>query len=104
MTTLEILKAARALIDREEKWTRGAVARTAHGYQVQSIDDSAVQFCILGALAKASNNWKLCLMAGDSLRGLLKTAIQEFNDAPTTTHADVLALFDRAIAAEECAK
>jgi hypothetical protein len=27
-----------------------------------------------------------------------------FNDAPTTTHADIMALFDRAIAAEEASE
>jgi hypothetical protein len=33
--------------------------------------------------------------------GFGSTLISEFNDDPDTTHADVLALFDRAIAAAE---
>jgi hypothetical protein len=93
----EDLKAAKALIADEAKWTR------------RTFEEGGC-FCALGAVAEAVkfdpwSNWshdprawncKLALEAETPDRD-----VPAFNDHPRTTHADVLALFDRAIAAAE---
>jgi hypothetical protein len=90
----ENLIAARALIDTPEKWIKGTFS-----------NDNGC-FCALGAVDKA-----LGLPMGDD-GGKTEQALYEalppfvsgvadFNDAPTTFHADIMALFDRAIAAQE---
>jgi hypothetical protein len=94
MTTLDVLVAARAEI--EKGWCRGA-AVDVHG-----------NVCALGAIDVAlggsrSSFKSLATRAWDRmdvLHALSGGAIGEFNDRPDTTKADVLALFDRAIAAE----
>jgi hypothetical protein len=101
MTVRDDLIAARALIDTPEKWVRGH-------YERQGC------YCALGAARKAlygTTDWR----PGEDWRGddnHVTTALRrelseewhgsvdDFNDDPSTTHADVLALFDRAIAAQ----
>lgn len=104
MTPAEQLRAAKALIDAPEKWTREAFARNAQG--VPTILRKATCFCALGALDFAGH---VALAYDESAEDLLKDAvptrfmnsITAFNDHPDTTHADVMALFDRAIALAE---
>lgn len=90
MTVRDDLIAARALIDTEAKWCKG-----------ECIDG---HYTALRALRKVT--------AGDFRRYYdARTALEYeipasvafvtfFNDHPDTTHADVMALFDRAIAGE----
>lgn len=105
MTTKEILIAARAKIADPRAWTKGAAARTAGGSPVNPIDDRACSWCILGALdavdrvegphrmdVVAALRREIPPCAGDRF-------VHNYNDAAATEHADVLALFDRAIAA-----
>lgn len=97
------LIAARALIDTPEKWTRHTYARNEHGLDVNENSNSAVCFCIMGALNKATGDQAGALPLTQHLAVNLPTKfdrIPAFNDDPTTTHADVLALFDRTI--EQC--
>ena len=99
MTPLETLKAARDLISDPARWTQGVQARDEHGDQVPHNDPIAHCFCIMGAVGRvAVQDTKM-----DALRVLSKvtrrdfdTSIPDFND--THTHAEVLALFDAAIA------
>ena len=95
----ENLIAAKALIDTPEKWLKGKLS-----------DREERCFCAYGAVASVTN-----YEAGEDIamvealrralphafapnpRGILDIA--QFNDLPTTTHADVMAWFDRAIAA-----
>lgn len=91
------LIAARALIDTPEKWHKGSIGKGAC-------------LCAAGAVCKAVN-WNY--LTGDRLRRLpemralfdrLPTGFYDvpvFNDDPNTTHADIMTLFDRAIAALE---
>lgn len=97
MTTREILVKARALIEDPERWTQGAWARDAWGNKTLDSRDNAVAFCVAGAMCRVSGDmvprdaWAAFeLAAGDG--------ISRFNDAQT--HADVLAVLDKAIA--EC--
>ncbi len=108
MTTKEILIAARKKIERPECWTKGALARNAAGTELIIGRESAVCWCAFGATeaANAGNNDHEASdaerSADNALRSLVPNRdVPSFNDAATTTHADILALFDRAIAACE---
>jgi hypothetical protein len=104
----DVLKAARARIEKPEHWTQGAFARNALGRNVHPTHPSACCFCVEGAVRYAD------MRLPGSQRGAARTQLDTtayeisgncyaaaFNDAPSTTHADVLALFDRAIEREE---
>ncbi len=100
----EILKRARELLTPEGRWIKGALARSADGADVRDDFSNATCFCALGAINVA---WYS--MLGGEKRSFLDAAllledqlpagmgIPAFNDDPKTTHADVLAAFDRAI-------
>lgn len=98
-TTLrDDLIAAKALIDTPEKWGKGAYIPREGCY------------CALGAVAKVADHDPEAAWSDDRVKGLwdaLAAAlpgsrdVPTFNDRPTTTHADIMALFDRAIASAE---
>ena len=107
MNTLELLKAARALIRDPKCWTVGAFARAADGGRVQAGDARAVSWCLAGAL------YHLGLFASEDRPGEAKkalvnalpgggTTLAEFNDSHT--HPEVLAVYDAAIARLESAQ
>lgn len=106
MTALAILKEARALID-EKGWTQGAHARDDRGVIVETESPKAVCFCVSGALRQARVNLHEGLF--DGLAGAADwfkeaaaiRSIPAWNDAPTRTKVDVLAVFDKAIALAE---
>lgn len=93
-TVRENLIAARALIDTPEKWIKG------------SFEESGC-FCITGALGMAEKG-KARLFSDGAYEALCKglpagrvVSLPYFNDHPDTTHPMILAVFDRAIAAQE---
>ena len=101
--TADILRQARALIEPEAQWTTRVFARNAEGHPVSACRDDAVCFCALGALESAAHGrpyWR-------AFRALQRAVaryenyenIAEANDIGG--HAAVLALYARAIAAEE---
>jgi len=100
MTPVEILKDARELISVPERWTQGANARTKKGMPIGSAEHNAVCWCALGAIGKnslPSSTEKLeaiCFLVRQ-----IDVAVSAFNDEHT--HPEVVALFDRAIAAAE---
>lgn len=104
MNTLAILKAARAKIEKPENWTQGVFARNAHGLLTGPHFSDAACWCALGAVKAALPDH---YTGYSKMRELLSAAcppggdIVDFNDDLSTTHADILAMFDRAIAAEE---
>lgn len=96
-----VLLAARTLIDCEG-WTQNAFARDAAGESCEY--DRATCFCALGALrAVGSGVEEARLDAVVRVQHALGNpdGVMHFNDYPTTTKADVLHVFDLAIAAEE---
>lgn len=95
MSPVEILKAARELIAKPERWTRGSGARDASGQDVDASSDDAVCWCAIGAIVRVSEN---PVPAEMLLRRVLPDGgfISAFNDSHD--HAEVLALFDAAIA------
>jgi hypothetical protein len=103
----EQLRRARERIATPERWFKGIWS--AHGYA--GIWDSSECLCVDAALIYASGKndgpiapgASLCLSLAARARGF-ETA-SKLNDDPRTTHADVLALLDEAIAlAESLAK
>jgi hypothetical protein len=50
----QIIAAALNLIEDEEHWTRGAIARTADRYACAWNDPGAVRFCAVGALVRVA--------------------------------------------------
>lgn len=96
MTTVEILKAARAKIAKPENWCKGlAIKGNAR--------------CAMGALLAVCDSQNGRMNSYESEIPLLLKRfvpvrygqVAAFNDAPETTHAKILALFDMAIAGEE---
>lgn len=89
MSLVDDLKAAKALIDAPEKWRQDG-----------SFGFGTGCFCVLGAVATAAQEDDACGAARDYLErevpGMRSVVV--YNDDPSTTHADIMALFDRAIA------
>lgn len=119
-TPSQILRKARKLIADPEHWTQGSYAREAqNGASTTIASDRARCFCSIGALERAAFDtsgyrllWnprqvgsyraaRACLF--DALADIAPSfpVVVSFNDDLDTTHADVLALFDRAIALAE---
>ena len=108
MEAVEILKRARALIETPDKWVRGAFARDADGFPVKHLSDAACKFCARGAFLRAANasvldNHPAEIFLDRAHSGKRRSYVS-LNDAEETTHADILALFDRAIEKAEASK
>ena len=108
MTTKEILIAARAKIADEKNWTQGELARDAKGDPCKPLSPEAVCWCTDGALRFAQGEDNLYARSYGPI-GALMEALSLEKDPSTTipwryndshTHAEVLAIFDRAIAAQ----
>jgi hypothetical protein len=103
MTTAELLRAAKAKLADETCWTKGALARNADGLPVDPDDPTAVCWCSDGAI-QAVTTYHRSFRA--NLRVRVERAcggvwVEDFNDAPDTTFADVHRAFDTAIEVAE---
>lgn len=98
--TVEVLRKARALIEKPEAWVKEHFAVKADGQDTHYADADAVRFCVAGALRRVEDQHGL---AYEILRQAARCfgSICEWNDAPERTHAEVLAAFDKAIAIAE---
>lgn len=110
--TLEILQRARQLV--AAGWVKGKYATNASGREVPIDNYDAVCFCLRGALVRSGQeHCDTAYLRGvkpyELARDLVNQEIAkerpasywtaiEFNDAPWTTHADVLKVMDMAIA------
>ncbi|HWT25460.1 MAG TPA: hypothetical protein VN213_18290 [Solirubrobacteraceae bacterium] len=99
MTTAEILCAARERIAISKRWAKGWWAYDVQGNKCREDDPQARQWCSAGAVfaVSRSDGWA----ALEVLAGVVPGRVSDFNDDAATTHAEVLAAFDRAIAAAE---
>ncbi len=101
----DILRQARALIEPEGAWTQGEFARGDGGYCVLWDGDSARQWCALGAIKRAAGQHGPMRDAWEAINAVCVTEFDDelidWNDRPERTQADVLALYDRAIALAE---
>lgn len=97
MTNREILIAARALISDYNRWCKGWSAKTAKNQLCGPDDENAVTWCAGGAIVKCAPAIDRVQPVWDILREHIPgNKITAWNDR--TTHAEVLAGFDRAIA------
>lgn len=99
-TTAAVLREARKLIETPERWTKYALARTKQGEHVDASSPDAVCFCGYGAIYRVAGS---AISAQPALAVL--DSVVDGGDFPTwqdqADHAEALAAFDRAIAAEE---
>jgi hypothetical protein len=105
-TPLEVLRGARELLAYPERWIKGEDAADVIGQPLENgYDEGAVCWCLAGALEKVSGRTQDCGVepAYQAVDDLIvdATNVREWNDAPERTHAEVLALLDRAIASAE---
>ncbi|MBO9108771.1 hypothetical protein J5288_08650 [Agrobacterium sp. S2/73] len=112
MDTVHILKEARALIADEKNWIQGYYSSDEEGVYVRPHEPEATCFCSVGAMHKVMDlplhesipePVGILFAADEKLRdnfdGSFEGVIVNFNDE--NSHAEVLALFDRAIARAE---
>ncbi|MCC7368778.1 MAG: hypothetical protein IT306_10170 [Chloroflexi bacterium] len=102
--TRDILLRARALIADRRRWTRDVTARDRHYRPVSATEPAAIQWCALGALLRVADDPAAFVRAVNLLEmaaaALFKRSVRWVNDRPgRTAHADLLAVFDHAIAA-----
>lgn len=96
----DILVKAKALIDTPEKWIKGSNAEDGNGVVVSLEDKRAVCFCTVGAVLRVSEDIGVECAALDLLYSFVKGEyddIPEWNDTYNRTHAEVMAVFDKAI-------
>ncbi len=103
MTPKEVLIAARGLIDTPGKWTKGSSARRADGAQVTPFVADACTFCASGAIMRATTDgtnedYSTAVSALRKHIPIERWGVACYNDDASTTHADMLKLFDKAIA------
>jgi len=107
----KVVQGMRELLATPEKWTQGVEARDAEGRSVSPLmrTHNATCFCLEGAYVRVLNDVynsadpvvRSAMVISDHLVTFNKflpegfVALSFFNDAPTTTHADILAFLDR---------
>lgn len=103
MNSAQILKDAKAHISDPAMWHKGDFFADAPGIDLRDLEEfPKCPSCAYGAVAYVAKSPKC--VANNYLsnaaweRGLY---VVEFNDSDDTTHADIMALFDRAIALAE---
>lgn len=101
MTPAEILRKARALIDTPEKLARGVYARDAKGKAVPPYSPDAVCYCVVGAIMRVGGFGDRIAAGIAALTRAVIGPVPTWNDV--STHAEILAGFDRAIALAEAA-
>lgn len=103
MTTKEILSAMRAKLERPEQWTQHRYARLKDGSPVRYGNTQACSYCMEGALfavAEDEPNLVYAISAlQESISAVSSIDIFQWNDTDGRTHAEVLDVIDRAIAA-----
>ena len=102
----DVLRAARAKIEQPEHWCRHFLAIDGDGKMVHWAWPEAEAWCSIGAVASVArtpDDDVLSVDAEEILEACLpdERGLPRYNDDPRTTHADILALFDRAIAKAE---
>lgn len=91
LTTLDGLKAVRQLLATKHTWTKHVYTRQINGITC---------FCLIGAcryIGHTSNLGRGFAHQLNLFMTMLARSLARFNDAPETTHADILVLIDRTI-------
>lgn len=95
----ETLERVRELLSDRKRWTKGTYARTGNNRDVDVFDPKAAKFCILGAIRRVNGTYTQ--EAADAFDSLTDDDPAGFNDKRGTTHTDLLAVIDKAIAAAD---
>ena len=101
MTTLEILIAARKLIEKPENWTQHAAARNRLGNRIGALEPSACAWCVSGALFRAAGRFNTSghTKAWDAIK--IANGYRDIVYANDTgTHDEALTMLDAAIERE----
>lgn len=98
MKTSEVLKAAKARIATPETWTQDVFAKDNEGCEIMGYSRFAVCFCSIGAIQAVTSKGR-DFGAEYYLNRQTYGNIAKFNDSHT--HEEVMAAWDRAIAAAE---
>lgn len=84
------------LLDKPEKWTKGAFARRKTGTRTEWTDERAVCWCMEGALLVCghlgADEWRKVkdfILVKPAFSARTEGSINEFNDHPDTTFEDV---------------
>lgn len=109
MSNVGILTASKNRISTPERWTKGTAARSVHGRKVAVTSKRAFCFCAVGAVERETQGIddgyrsaiELLNLAVETPLPFAMHEVVAFNDLGATTHADVMALFDRALALAE---
>jgi hypothetical protein len=97
-----VLTRARELIGDEQHWCRRTYARGWRGLPVPVQSSAAHRFCAVGALLRAGRELGLPVEdARNALEWQTVRPVQDWNNDPQRTHADVIATFDAATIALE---
>ena len=99
MKPSEVLQAARDLIAKPENWTQGSYARNAQGDSVFKFGGAPVSWCASGVMSECASRGMATGRAYTYLSTAMGASLPHFNDHHT--HKEVLAAFDKAIAAAE---
>jgi hypothetical protein len=98
--TLAVLARARELIADEQRWCRRSFARSWFNVPVSPDSAAARRYCALGAVMYAGRKLGLPVeQARNALEWQTARPVQDWNDDPLRTHAEVIAAFGGAIAA-----
>ena len=98
-----LLMDAKALIARPENWCKGVLARSVNNRHTDVFSQKAFRFCGMGAVWRAAGSFESPSYAAEAIKCLADGFDQDryvlgaFNDAPETTHRDIMRLFNRAI-------
>ena len=109
MNELDILKAGRELLSDPNRWTKRTLARDKNGHATDVYDAKATCFCSLGAMHRAAlhkgadldTRYRIQDRLTASVKALYPrhpSLIYVFNDSSSTTHDQILAVWDHAIA------
>ena len=97
---LAVLARARELIADEERWCRRSFARSWLNIPVPVQSVAARRFCAVGAIMHAGRKLGMRVEeARNVLERQIARPIEQWNDDPVLTHAEIVAAFDGAIAA-----
>ena len=91
------LIAEKKLLSDPKRWTKGYFARDANGIHVGYLSKDAVCWCQMGAGLKIGFN-----VSSDNIKQLVARMfnhqdVVSFNDAPETTHDDLMKFYDACI-------
>lgn len=105
MTTLELLKAGKEVIQDPNKWSRGSMARKGDGTPTYESDPDATRWCSIGILYKLMPKLGPKYEEADHLLREASGSAEYFGFwQDSHTHAEVMAVWDRAIQLAEQAE